>query len=109
VPETRVIHDWDDERAVTVLRQCRAAMAPGATLLLMDHVLPERWAADASAAPPALLDLHMLVMTPGGRERTVSEFRRLLAESGFELRCVDPDRVTLQHDGPFSIVEGGPK
>ena len=52
--------------------------------------------------PAARLDLHMLVMTPGGRERTASDFRSLLAESGFELQRVSPTRL------PFSILEGRP-
>ena len=37
-----IIHDWDDERAAAILRRCRAAVAAGATLLLIEHVLPER-------------------------------------------------------------------
>ena len=97
-----IIHDWDDERAIAILRRCRAAMGAGATLLLIEHVLPEHWEEGASAVPAARLDLHMLVMTPGGRERTASDFRSLLAESGFELQRVSPTRL------PFSILEGRP-
>ena len=52
--------------------------------------------------PAALLDLHMLVMTPGGRERTESDFRRLLAESGFELQRVIPTQLS------FKVLEGRP-
>ena len=33
-----IIHDWDDERAIAILRRCRAAMGAGATLLLIEHV-----------------------------------------------------------------------
>jgi hypothetical protein len=98
-----IIHDWDDERAVAILRRCRAAIAPEATLLLIEQVLPERWEAGASAVPAARSDLVMLVLAPGGRERTESDFRRLLAESGFDLRRVIPTQ------SPFSILEGRPR
>jgi len=39
---------------------------------------------------PFLLDLEMLVMTPGGRERTRSEFAKLLSDAQFELVNVFP-------------------
>jgi hypothetical protein len=94
-----IIHDWDDERSVTILTRCRAAMAIGATLLLIEQVLPERLEVGAAALPAARLDLQMLVLTPGGRERTESEFRRLLADAGFELCTVVPTA------SPFHILE----
>ena len=106
-----IIHDWDDERAVAILARCRAAMALGATLLLIERVLPERVAtgdaAGAGARPPDLsayaLDLEMLVLTPGGRERTEAQFRRLVADAGFALRRVIPTQ------SPFSILEAAPR
>jgi hypothetical protein len=42
-------------------------MAPSSTLLLIEHVLPDRWEPGTAALRPAVIDLHMLVMTPGGR------------------------------------------
>lgn len=98
-----IIHDWDDERAATILRRCREAMGPGAVLLVIEQVLPEHLEAGAAAQRLARLDLQMLVLTPGGRERTESEFRRLLADAGFELRRVIPTQ------SPFSILEAAPR
>lgn len=97
-----IIHNWDDERAVAVLQRCRAAMAASGTLLLIEHVLPERWETGTTAVRPTVIDMHMLVMTPGGRERTETEFQRLLERAGFELRRVIPTQ------SPFSILEGRP-
>ena len=97
-----IVHDWDDERAVAILRRCREAMGPGAVVLLIEQVLPERLEAGAAAWQAARLDLQMLVLTSGGRERTESGFRRLLADAGFELRRVIPTQ------SPFSILEGTP-
>jgi hypothetical protein len=97
-----IIHDWDDERAMAILAQCHAVMAPGATLLLIEQVLSERLEAGEAALRIARVDLTMLLHTPGGRERTEAEFRHVLAGAGFELR-----RVILTQS-PFSILEAVP-
>ncbi len=94
-----ILHDWDDERAATILRCCRAAMAPGTTLLVMEQVLPEHLEQGPGAVPAARLDLQMLVLAPGGRERTESQFRGLLQAAGFTLQQVIPTR------SPFFILE----
>ena len=77
----KVIHDWDDARAVAILKNCSRAMAPGATLLLIEPVI----APGNEPSFAKLLDLFMLVW-PGGRERTESEHGNLLAAAGLELR-----------------------
>jgi hypothetical protein len=97
-----VIHDWDDARAAAILRRVREAIAPEGVLLLIEQVLPERMEADATALQRARVDLQMLLMTPGGRERTEGEYRSLLRGAGFELRRVVPT------ESPFSILESVP-
>ncbi len=92
-----VIHDWDDDRAITILKNCRKAMAESGRLLLVEMVVPENGANCFSK----LLDLNMMVMT-GGRERTHAEFRRLLNAAGYRLTKVVP---TL---APQSLIEGVP-
>jgi hypothetical protein len=90
-----VIHDWDDDQAITILRNCRKALAGSGRLLLVEMVVPE---SDANCFSK-LVDLNMLVMT-GGRERTHAEFGRLLNAAGYRLTKVVP---TL---APQSIIEG---
>jgi hypothetical protein len=97
-----VIHDWDEERSVAILRRCREVMAPGAVLLLVEQVVPERLEAVPEARRVTRLDLQMLVLTPGGRERTAEEFRSLLRAAGFELRAVNTTA------SPFRILEASP-
>jgi hypothetical protein len=92
-----ILHDWDDARCLTILRNIRKAIAPGGRLFVFDAVLKENNEPDFGA----LMDLNMLVMT-GGRERTEPEFRDLLRQTGFELK-----RVT-RTDAPVSIVEAIP-
>jgi hypothetical protein len=84
-----IIHDWDDERASRILRNCHVAMPDGARLLLIEHVLPARL--DASAYHRAIVhdDLAMM-LGPGGKERNEYEFRELLRCSGFALAGVKP-------------------
>ena len=96
-----VLHDWDDDRASAILATCRRAMGADSTLLIFERVLPER-AEHGQAEGAFLLDLEMLVMTPGGRERTQAEFGRLLATTGFVIERV------VETVGPLSIIEGRP-
>jgi len=89
-----IIHDWDDDDAVAILRNVRTAIAERGTVLLFEMVLPE-------GTPPHLgflVDLEMLV-SAGGRERTAGQYSELLARAGFELVRVIPTA------SPLSIVE----
>lgn len=89
-----IIHDWDDEKAITILRNCRNQMPSSGRLILVDCVVPEGDEPHFSK----FIDLNMLVMT-GGKERTEKEFEVLLAAAGFRLLRVIPT------DLPTSIVE----
>jgi hypothetical protein len=97
-----ILHDWDDERSIAILENVRKAMAEGAVLLIVERVLPER-AEEGVAADSYLLDLEMLVNTPGGRERTESEFQAVLKAAGFGAARVVPT-VTAT-----SIIEARPE
>ena len=78
-----VIHDWEDDEAIAILKVCRRAMRDSAKLLLI-----ERLVAPPNEMPATKFsDLNMLV-SPGGRERTREEFSDLFARSGFELTLV---------------------
>ena len=92
-----IIHDWDDARAITILRNCRKQIAPNGRLILVDCVVPETDDPHFSK----FIDLNMLVMT-GGKERTAKEFDDLLAAAGFRLLRVIPTDV------PTGIVEAEP-
>lgn len=75
-----ILHDWDDEKCTTLLRHCRAAMAPGGRVLAVEHVIVKGNAFDWAK----LLDINMLVL-PGGQERTREQFRALFAGAGLKL------------------------
>ncbi|MDQ3805001.1 MAG: methyltransferase [Acidobacteriota bacterium] len=89
-----IIHDWDDERCLSILRNIHAAMPAGGKVLIVETVVPEGDEPHYSK----LLDLEMLV-SPGGAERTAREYRELLAAAGFRLTRIVPTR------SPFSVVE----
>jgi len=92
-----IIHDWDDERALTILKNCRNQMQSNGKIILVDSVVPETDEPHFSK----FIDLNMLVMT-GGKERTAKEFEELFAAAGFKLLRIIPT------DLPTSIVEGEP-
>ena len=84
-----VLHDWDDERCVAILRTCRAAMDEATRLVVVELILPERMSVAAPMLSAALLDLIMLAYA-GGRERTESEFTQLLDQAGLRLVRTTP-------------------
>ena len=89
-----ILHDWDDERSITILKSVRKAAAKDAVLLIVERVLPEK-AEAGNVVDSYLLDLEMLVNTPGGRERSESEFREILNAAGFgPLRLIPTSTAT---------------
>jgi len=69
-----VLHDWDDERAGRILRNCRDAMQADGRVFVIEVVVPD----DALPSTSKTHDINMLVLT-GGRERTIDEYRSLLS------------------------------
>jgi O-methyltransferase/methyltransferase family protein len=93
-----IIHDWDDERSVTILKNCREAMAPDGRLLVIEQVIPPGNEPSLSK----LYDLHMLVLS-GGRERREDEYEDLLTASNLQLARIIPTGV------PRSVIEALPQ
>jgi hypothetical protein len=93
-----VIHDWDDERSVSLLRAIGRAMSATARLLIVEPLLPEHPGTSGFDAMMAHTDLNMLVVT-GGRERTEDDFRALVDRAGLRVTRVVPTPAA------FSIIE----
>jgi len=86
-----IIHDWDDERALAILRNIHRAMgAKNAKVVLLDAVL----APGNEFHPAKFVDIEMLLM-PGGRERNAEEFGQLFARAGFRLTRILPTKSLL--------------
>ncbi len=83
----QVLHDWEDEPAVAILRRCREAMEPGGRVLIAERLLPQR--VGRAERLTLFVDVLMLAVT-GGRERTEAEFRALLEAADLELAAVSP-------------------
>ena len=80
-----ILHDWEEADARRILATCRRAMKAGSDLVVVERVMPERMT--SSDVEIAMADLQMMAMN-GGVERTESEFRDLMLESGFRLASV---------------------
>ena len=80
-----ILHDWDDERVLEILRNVHRASAPGATLAVIEGVLPSQ---------PAPSHVHlanlMMLVAHGGRERTLEDYADLLGQAGFLLARTIP-------------------
>jgi SAM-dependent methyltransferase len=91
-----IIHDWNDDNAVTILSNCRKAMNPDGRIILVETVIPPlnepcfgKW-----------LDLMMLIV--GGQERTEEQYRKLFLQAGLKLNRIIP----TAHE--ISIIETVP-
>jgi hypothetical protein len=92
---SHIIHDWNDELATKILVNIHKAMRPNGKLLLAETVITP--GGQSPLAP--LMDLNMLVMTVGGRERSEEEYGKLLKSAGFKLIKIFPLTATV------SIIE----
>lgn len=92
-----IIHDWNDERCVRILHNCRCVLQRGARLIVIDRVVPDKLEPNVENLSVVMSDLNMLGGI-GGCERTESEFRDLLAMGGFHMKCVVPA-------GRYSVIE----
>ncbi len=94
-----VLHDWDDQRALQILRNIHRAAQPGTTLAIIEGPLP-------SSPSPSWMHLMNLVMLVelNGRERTIEDYARLLGQAGYRL-----DRVTPTTESgwgyPWTVIE----
>jgi tRNA A58 N-methylase Trm61 len=90
-----IIHDWDDEKCISILKNIHNAVKDNGKVLIIESVIPE------SSKPhySKILDLEMLV-TAGGKERTKHEYKTLLEASGFMMTRI------ISTNSPFSVIEG---
>jgi O-methyltransferase domain/Dimerisation domain len=94
---SHIIHDWSEAQCLTILKHCREAMGPDGRLLIVETMLPEGDVPHQGK----IQDLVMMVV-PGGQERTEAEYAALFSKAGFQLRRVVPTSSVV------SIVEGVP-
>jgi O-methyltransferase domain len=90
-----VLHDWDDTRAIEILRNCRKAMSGAGRVLIIERLIPQN---DRDPLPTLLSDINMLVIT-GGQERTNAEYSLLL-----EAAALTPAAIH-QVAFPYGVIE----
>jgi SAM-dependent methyltransferase len=90
-----VLHNWNDEDAVRILRYCRRAMAPDGRLLVIERLIPP----GNGPSEAKLFDINMLVVL-GSQERTEPEYAALLRAGGFELARLIPT------ESDMTLIEG---
>lgn len=89
-----IIHDWDDEKSIAIMKNIHRAMTDGGKLMLVEQIV----AAGNEPSFAKFIDINMMVMT-GGCERTEAEFSKLFDASGFKLTRVVPT------ESPFCVIE----
>ena|SRR5260370_447654 len=94
-----IIHDWDDERCIRLLRNCHRSMEGEGRVVCVDAVLPP--IGDTSGTSAKLMDINMLVLIPG-KERTRTQWEELYKAAGFRIRTITP----IKDNFGTSIMEG---
>jgi hypothetical protein len=89
-----IIHDWDDKRALQILRNIRNVMREDGRVMLVEAVITNEGQRDFGK----LLDIEMLV-SPGGKERTAAEYEELFAKAGLKMTQIVPTK------SPYSVIE----
>jgi SAM-dependent methyltransferase len=90
-----VLHDWNDEQALAILRNCRAAVIPGGRILVIERII----GAPNIAPAEKFADLNMMVAA-GGRERSHEEFVKLFKAAGYAFKRMLPTGTHLH------LIEG---
>jgi hypothetical protein len=93
----QILHDWQDEECLTILRNVRAAMPPQARIAVVEMVLPD----DGSQHPGWMYDILMMTIT-GGQERTARQYEALLQQAGLQVERLIPTGT------PLSVLEAKP-
>ncbi|PFX03503.1 Multifunctional cyclase-dehydratase-3-O-methyl transferase TcmN [Nocardia farcinica] len=96
-----ILHDWDDDRCVTILDRCRAVVPADGRVLIVESVLPDT--VDTADPAPYLTDISMLVNL-GGQERTRAEYERLCRRAGFAVVAAHPTVFPTS----YSLLEAMP-
>lgn len=96
-----ILHDWSDKDCISLLRNCRKAVKPDGSLLVVERVMPDHMQPCAQHRSVARMDLTMMLGF-GGHERTEAEFRALLEHAGFTLVKISPTAFE------FCVLEARP-
>jgi hypothetical protein len=92
-----IIHNWDDSRSLSILRNCHTALPSRGKLVLIERLMPDMLENNGEHRAVAFSDLNML-RGLGGRERTKQEYTELLHASDFNL-------VNVHAAGRFHVIE----
>jgi C-methyltransferase len=90
-----ILHDWDDEKCILILKNIQKVMPAGSKLLIIETIIKN----DNNYSFGKMIDILMLLGTENGRERTINEFSSILNNSGFNIKKVIPTVA------PFSLIE----
>ncbi|XP_028766545.1 isoflavone 7-O-methyltransferase-like [Neltuma alba] len=97
-----ILHDWDDESSIKMLKKCKEAISKkaegGGKVIIIDVVIKEKEDHSDMAQVKLLFDMTMM-STLNGKERTEKEWNKLLVSAGFKHHKITP------HFGFRSIIE----
>jgi len=102
----RILHDWEDAKALQILKNCRKAMRESGKLLIIERIMPDT----PVPSPVKIVDITVMVLYGGGRERTEAEFKALLAEANIRMSRIIPlpTSSSMIEAAGYCLIEGIP-
>lgn len=96
-----ILHDWNDEKCVEILKKCKKALPETGRIIVIEMILPREVSeTDVATKNSLCLDLTMMTITSGGKERTEEEFEDLAKKAGFK-----PPRIIYGAYSYWMIIE----
>jgi len=102
----RIIHDWEDSKALQILKNCRKAMGEKSRLLIIERIMPN----GPNPSPVKIVDVTVMVLYGNGKERTELEIRNLLSKANLVISRILPlptSSAVIETAG-YSLIEAVP-
>jgi predicted O-methyltransferase YrrM len=78
---SHIIHDYDEEKDVTLLKKIHASLNPGGAVIVSEWMLNDE---KTGPVPSAMMGLNMIIETNGGRNYSFAEVSEMLKKAGFK-------------------------
>ncbi|XP_038726206.1 caffeic acid 3-O-methyltransferase-like isoform X2 [Tripterygium wilfordii] len=78
-----ILHDWSDDHCLKLLKNCYNAIPDDGKLIVVDTILPAVPNTSTEVKAVSQMDVIMMTVNPGGKERTRQEFTALATRAGF--------------------------
>ncbi|CAN4101307.1 unnamed protein product [Withania somnifera] len=78
-----ILHNWDDDDCVKILKNCWSALPKNGKVVVIEQIQPEYPETDLISKHSFSMEMSMMIVFQGGKERTKTQFEALAKQAGF--------------------------